>query len=438
MGRLFIVDESDVLIRHATPVVRQPRQVKDQCPPEPQIAGLGGPFGYGWPFWLGYGSNVLLSAAIGVLFRYADFVTVLGGTEWHLGWIVGIGMIGSLLMRMSMGSCIDRYGARIIWIGSLALFAVICFAHLLIETYEGAAIYILRVVFCCAWAGVYGASLTYVSKMASPSRMAELYGMIGTATFVGYFGGTQLSDLLLSFRTIDRSSVNLLFIAAGGLALLAIPPAWRATRGEARPHGIRGQSSWQVLRRYHPIAIFFIGAVMGMVVGVPNTFLRAYVRELGISRIGLFFSVCAVATVCVRVPTRQWPERYGNRAIILLGAAGMAISQLAFLMVDAEWQLVVPALLFGSSQAIMFPAVTAAGSAAFPAHSRGLATILILGASDVGLLIGSPVAGIILSQSETLGLPPYPTLFVSMAAAMTAAGLAFAIAHRETAGNSAG
>jgi hypothetical protein len=58
---------------------------------------------------------------------------------------------------------------------------------------------------------------------------------------------------------------------------------------------------------------------------------------------------------------------------------------------------------------------------------------LILGASDVGLLIGSPITGMILSQSETFGLPPYPTLFIAMATAMIAAGIVFAAANRSVA-----
>ena len=69
-------------------------------------------FAYGRPFWMAYTSNWLLMVGVSLLFRYADFVTLLGGTEFHLGWIVGVGMVGSLAMRLSMGSCIDRYGSR--------------------------------------------------------------------------------------------------------------------------------------------------------------------------------------------------------------------------------------------------------------------------------------------------------------------------------------
>ena len=69
-------------------------------------------------------------AAVALLFRYADFVTLLGGNEFHLGWIVGVGMVGSLLTRLVLGSCIDRYGARRLWLISTVLFVATCFAHL--------------------------------------------------------------------------------------------------------------------------------------------------------------------------------------------------------------------------------------------------------------------------------------------------------------------
>ena len=55
---------------------------------------------YGLPFWRAYMANTAVMVAIALLYRYADFVTLLGGTELHLGWIVGVGMVGSLLVRL--------------------------------------------------------------------------------------------------------------------------------------------------------------------------------------------------------------------------------------------------------------------------------------------------------------------------------------------------
>ncbi len=52
-------------------------------------------------------------------------------------------MVGSFFMRMALGTWIDRYGTRPLWLGSLLLFSVTCFAHLAVASHTGAAIYLL-------------------------------------------------------------------------------------------------------------------------------------------------------------------------------------------------------------------------------------------------------------------------------------------------------
>ena len=103
-------------------------EIKPQ-PAEPRSA-------YDREFWLAFLSNVLSAVAVCLLFRYADFITLLGGTEFHLGWIVGVGMVGSLLTRSFLGSWIDRHGTRWMWLCSLLLFAGTCFAHLAVQSYS--------------------------------------------------------------------------------------------------------------------------------------------------------------------------------------------------------------------------------------------------------------------------------------------------------------
>ena len=112
---------------------------------------------------MAYVSNSLITVAIALLYRYADFVTLLGGTEFHLGWIVGVGMIGSLLMRLALGTSIDRYGTKYIWLGCTVLFVAVCFAHLAVNSYAGVTIYLLRILYCLAMAGIFGASMTFIS-----------------------------------------------------------------------------------------------------------------------------------------------------------------------------------------------------------------------------------------------------------------------------------
>ncbi|HEY2839223.1 MAG TPA: MFS transporter, partial [Pirellulales bacterium] len=126
---------------------------------------------YDLAFWLAYCSNLALMIAHSLLFRYADFVFFLGGGEFLLGWIVGLGMLGCLVMRLAQGVGIDRYGPRVMWVASTALFAVSCFGHLLLSDVDGPAIFLLRIAYNCAIAGFFGASITFISARAPAPRM---------------------------------------------------------------------------------------------------------------------------------------------------------------------------------------------------------------------------------------------------------------------------
>lgn len=401
----------------------RPGAAVESQPCAPQVA-------YDRAFWLTYASNLLFVTGVTLLFRYADFVTLLGGTEFHLGWIVGVGMIGSLFMRLALGSCIDRYGTKVVWLGSTLLFSISCFAHLMVTNYAGIAIYALRILYCCALAGVAGASITFVSKRGPTKRIAEMVGMLGTSGFVGIIVGALLGDLLMNSVTVGREQIQQMFVVAAVVVLASLPFAWFATRSEVQPTRSPDSSLYSLLLRHHPGPVLALSVVMGLGYGLPTVFLRTYAADLGIPRIGAFFTIYAIAAVVTRILTRRWPERYGNRPIILLGTAVMVVSMLLFLLVHTEWQLALPAIGFGCYHAILFPAVMAAGSETFPARHRGLATVLVLAASDLGLLVGSPTAGAVLRYSETAGLPPYPTMFLTMAGLMAIVGAWYAIVTR--------
>ena len=131
------------------------------------------PQAYDRYFWLTYVANFFMVAAVSVLFRYSDFVTSLGGRDYHLGWIVGAGMVGSLTMRLFQGAGIDRYGPRVVWVASLLGFIASCLAHPTLTAHNGVGIYAWRIVMQTCIAGVYGASIAYVSARAPIERLFE-------------------------------------------------------------------------------------------------------------------------------------------------------------------------------------------------------------------------------------------------------------------------
>ncbi len=208
--------------------------------------------------------------ATNTLVRYADFVHELGGTSWHLGWIVGVGMVGSLAGRFVLGRAIDRHGAAVIWLVSLVIFAVSCWAHLGIHTAAGVGIYIWRLVFCLAIAGIFAASTTFVSQGASPARMAELIGMLGTSGFVGVVVGTQLGDLLVvGWRKFEES------LWWGQSSTVGCRLAAAATAGYSLENRPIRTSTWRVVRSFGHLSFIILGMAMGIGLGLPPVFLPA-------------------------------------------------------------------------------------------------------------------------------------------------------------------
>ena len=179
---------------------------------------------FGTAFWLTYAANTAMTAASSLFFRYDDFVEALGGGEFLLGWIIGVGMVGSLLVRTVQGRGIDDYGARRIWLWSAALFVASCLAHLAVSTAHGPLIFICRALLQTSMAGFFGASISYIAGRKATAHMAEVIGTLGTSGFIGIVLGTFIGDLVLG----DGKRYELMFVLAAALGSVAIVLGWLA------------------------------------------------------------------------------------------------------------------------------------------------------------------------------------------------------------------
>lgn len=390
---------------------------------------------YGRAFWLSYLALTSLMIAVSLMYRYADFVTFLGGTELELGSVVGVGMIGSLLMRLAQGIGIDRYGPRHIWLGSTVLFVASMLGHLFVTSSDGIAIYVLQALFRTSVAGVFGAAFTFAFQQVPVSRMAEAVGTVGTASFVGIVIGPRIGDWISAGDgVVRRSELDLLFLIAAAFGGVSLVAAWFATSREARPLLRRRLPITAVLRRYHPGVLMTIGVVTGIAIGMPATFLRTFAAELHIDRLAPFFTTYALTAIVTRLATRRSAEYWGIRGGILIGMSLIVAGIASYLLVDRAWQLLIPAFLTGAGQAILYPAVVAGGSAMFPHHCRGVGTTLMLATLDLGSLIGAPLVGGIVHFGRVAGLPGYSLMFATIAAILTASGVYYAWASRTTHG----
>jgi len=380
---------------------------------------------YGRAFWLAYLANSFLMVAITLVYRYADLVTFLGGDELDLGRIVGVGMVGSLAMRFAQGAGIDHYGPRKIWLWSLVLFVISVTGHVYVSTLDTPTIYLLRIAYSTSLAGAFGASITCVSRSMPAARMAEVIGALGTSGFLAMALGPLLGDLLRGNGPLQAGELHLLFMIAGGLGILSLICAAWSTHGETVRASRRRPPLLWLLRRYHPGSILLMSIGMGVGLSLPATFLPTFAADLKITHVGGYWTVYALTAFITRIATRRFPSRFGMQPMIYLGLSALILSLLCFLPVKTSAHLIVPGFFGGIAHALLFPAVIASGSAAFPHRYRGLGTTLMLAMVDLGTLIGAPLAGGIVDYGKHHGLPAYPMTFIAVAVSLAMIGAVY-------------
>ncbi|HTM52640.1 MAG TPA: MFS transporter [Pirellulales bacterium] len=387
---------------------------------------------YGRDFWCAYVANTAMMVAVSLLYRYADFVTFLGGDEWNVGLVVGTGMVGSLFMRSFQGFGIDHFGARRIWLWSMVLFSASLAGHLAVQNVNGPVLFVLRICYTISLAGAFGASITSVSRSLPLPRMAEVVGSLGTSGFIAMALGPQLGDFLCGHENITRSDLDTMFLVAAGLGIVSLLCAELATRSESKPKRRRKPPVVWLLRRYHPGGVLVLAVVMGIGFVIPTTFLPTFTKELNIEHTGTFFLVYAATAFLARVSTRRFPQLVGVRPMILIGLAALVLSLVTYMGVSSEWELAFPGVFAGIAHALLFPAVTAQGSTSFPSRYRGLGTTLMLSMLDIGTLTGAPLVGRMVEASKSFGLPPYKVTFSVLAAGVTLVGIVYGISTRRS------
>jgi MFS family permease len=239
--------------------------------------------------------------------------------------------------------------------------------------------------------------------------------------------------LLLGSGPMTLVHLRLMFVLAAALGATNLVLGSLATRRENFQPRSRHVSPFGLLRRYHPGTVLLVAAATGFGLGLPGTFLRPYAESVNIPGIALFFSVYCPTAFAARFLARRLPARLGNRRVLHLGLCSMIVGMLLFTTATNQWLLCLPAVFLGVAHALLFPSVIADGTEGFPVRYRGLATTLVLAAFDIGTLVGSPMAGAILSYAGLVNLPPFPTMFVSVAAILGTIAAVYAISRPRTA-----
>ena len=394
---------------------------------------------YSARFLLVFCSAALFMTSVSLQFHFGQYIAHLGYDVDTLGWILGVSMVGTLATRLHIGRWIDRFGCKPVWlIGTVTVAVAVGSMQFADQVW---LITLLRTISTVATAAAMTTVAVFAALMASPGRRAESLGTIGLAGFLGMILGPTLGDWIFSdtgesmmpYRVFFLTSAVFSLLAGAIMLALRMPPGrsadetgrGRRSVSESRTATRRNESQISVIIKHWPGAILLIGVVFSLAFCLQMLFLERLAEIRGFKNIKVFFLVYAPTAMVLRVIFRRLPARLGRTRTLLGGLVLLVAGELSLLGVASESDLVIPALLMGAGHCFIFPSMIDLGAERLPVAHRGTGTSLVLGAGDVGQLIGFVGLG------QVIHVYGFDRALVSLACAVTVGGAVFAYFRRE-------
>ena len=381
---------------------------------------------YNRVFWFAYAANVSLVMANALTFRFAEFVSWLGGSEETAGTIVSVGIIGALLVRLVLGQAIDNYGTRRLWMLGCVVYAISS-SMFLVLTDLGWPIYLARLGFAAGIATMFTCSMVHIQNQVPANRRTEVIGNLGSSGFVGMILGSQLGDWIFRITPEGQPRFLVLFGGTVVLGLVYLALVFILTRREVHKRPLPAPAVHRLIFRYWPGNVVLVAFMMGISLTVTTIFLTRFATSLGmINGVGTFFTGYAVTAFLFRVQTATWSRTIGRHRMIWLGLGGHFLGHGVLPFVTQEWHFLIPAVACGFGHALLFPAVVSLGAGAFPREFRGSGTTITLGFIELGSAMSAPLLGWVIDQGGPFGF--MRMFWISGATAMTV-GVIYALTN---------
>ncbi len=320
----------------------------------------------------------------------------LGATDLFLGLVVSVSTLTGLLLKPLVGLLSDRQGRRHWLLAGTAFFVLMPLFYRFVISPE--QLLLVRVVHGLATA-IYGpVTLASIAELHS-SGVAERLGWFGLARSGGYIVGPALAGWLLL-----RHDPVAVYTIIGLCSALALVPVLQVQNGRMPSPATQvpllrqwRESLWSAGRTS---GIWLAGALelaVFVALYALKTFLPVYALAAGtnVALVGLFFSAQEAAHLLARPPGGRLADRMGNGPAIAAGLLLLAAGLAALPLAEGS-ALLVPAVVTGIAQALVFPATLSLVTRQIPAGSLGAAMGLVGMLQNLGKVLGPLAAGLLI------------------------------------------
>jgi len=322
-----------------------------------------------------------IGATLPVLPRYVK--GPLGGGDLEVGLVTGAFAITGLACRPLAGRLADARGRKLVVIAGALSTTV---SALLYFVPAGVGGLIVARLFLGAGEGaVYTAGSAWVVDMAPPERRGRIIGLYGLAIWGGLALGPPIGELIL--HATDYGWVWAFAAAAplaGALLALRIPENFV-------PHPDRQSDRRLISREALRPGLGLTLAIVGY--ATMAAFVVLHLDDNGVGHGAGVFAAFAASVVGMRVFGGGLPDRFGSIPCIMGAALSEAAGLLVIAVADSLGLAVAGAVLMGSGFSLLFPSLALLVVNRVPEERRGVAMGTFTAFFDLGMGVGSPVAG---------------------------------------------
>ena len=308
----------------------------------------------------------------------------LGGGELEVGIVTGAFAITGLACRPVAGRLADLRGRKIVVIAGAVSTAI---AGLLYFVPAGVPGLIVARLFLGAGEGaVYTAGSAWVVDMTPPDRRGRIIGLYGLAIWGGLALGPPLGELILYAWSFEA-----VWAFAAAAPLLGAVLAMRLPERFVPHEGASAEGLPLISREALRPGLGLTLAIVGY--ATMAAFVVLHLDETGVGHGAAVFTAFAASVVAMRVLGGWLPDRFGSIPCVI----GAGLVEAAGLLVIAEAtstpMAVIGAVGMGAGFSLLFPSLALLVVNRVPESRRGAAMGTFTAFFDLGMGIGSPLAG---------------------------------------------
>lgn len=311
------------------------------------------------------------------------YAKILGGTDAHAGLVIGIFTFSAVIIRPLTGYYLDIYGRQAIFFMGMIIFALCVFSYMWAPTLL--ILLLLRFIHGFGWGLTSTASSTIAADLIPKPRMGE--GM-------GYFGlAATLSMALapaLGLFIISKYDFKILFLLSTSMIIVAFLLAFFINYQKV----MTPPTKFRIIEKdalTPSIVIFFVTMTYGAVV----SFIAIYAGELGISNVGLFFTIYAIALAVSRPIAGRLSDKRGFDIVVVPGIIFIVIAMFLLSFANNMTYFLIAAVVYGIGFGSVQPSLQALAIMSSAPERRGGANATFFTGFDLGIGLGAIMWGLI-------------------------------------------